>query len=138
MGGPPNFIKRDKTLYACARLRQVIVANGYPDTPLFGNPVSAPEIVLRGEMKEFRLEISPHDTSPVEGASRNLGSCCQSWCYMSVECSVKAKYCEGKCFSMIKLCRHMNYACSHVHVCIDIRNIEEAVWGPQYSPRLLY
>ena len=42
-GGPPNFIKRGKTLCACARKRRVLVLNSYPDPPPpFRNPVSAP------------------------------------------------------------------------------------------------
>ena len=44
-GGPPNFIKREKMLRACARISRVLVLNSYPDSPPppFRNPVSAPE-----------------------------------------------------------------------------------------------
>ena len=40
-GGPLNFIKREKTSCACARICHVLVVNSYSDPP-FGNPVSAP------------------------------------------------------------------------------------------------
>ena len=43
-GGPANFIKREKMLRVCVRKRHVLVLNGYPDSPHFQNPVSAPEI----------------------------------------------------------------------------------------------
>ena len=33
-GGPPNFIKREKTSRACARKRRILVLNSYPDPPL--------------------------------------------------------------------------------------------------------
>ena len=32
-GGPPNFIKREKTLRVCTRKRRVLVLNSYPDPP---------------------------------------------------------------------------------------------------------
>ena len=46
-GRPPNFIKREKALFAYARKRRVSVLNSYPDPPPpppppFRNPVSAP------------------------------------------------------------------------------------------------
>ena len=42
-GGPPNFIKREKTLRTCAQKRHVLVLNSYPDPQApFQNPVSAP------------------------------------------------------------------------------------------------
>ena len=41
-GGPPNFIKREKTLCVCAKKRRVLVHNSYPHPP-FRNPVSAPD-----------------------------------------------------------------------------------------------
>ena len=46
-GGPPNFIKREKTLPACPWICCVLVLNSYleqpPPLPPFRNPVSAPE-----------------------------------------------------------------------------------------------
>ena len=33
-GGPPNFIKREKTSRACARKCRILVLNSYPDPPL--------------------------------------------------------------------------------------------------------
>ena len=41
-GGPPNFIKREKTLRVGARKCRILVLNSYPDPPPFRNPVSAP------------------------------------------------------------------------------------------------
>ena len=42
-GGPPNFIKRVKTLGMCVRIHHVLVLKSYPDPP-FQNPVSAPDL----------------------------------------------------------------------------------------------
>ena len=42
-GGPPNFIKREKTSRACAQIHSVLVLNSYPDPPPpFRNPASTP------------------------------------------------------------------------------------------------
>ena len=32
-GGPPNFIKREKTLCMCVQMGRVLVVNSYPDPP---------------------------------------------------------------------------------------------------------
>ena len=67
-GGPPNFIKREKTSRAWARKRRVLVLNSYPDPtpPPFRNPVSAPvppvkivdTSVLSSYVPEFILNTS--------------------------------------------------------------------------------
>ena len=41
-GGPPNFIKRKKTLRVCSRKRRILVLNSYPDPPTFPKSCSAP------------------------------------------------------------------------------------------------
>ena len=33
-GGPPNFIKREKTMHACTGIEHILVVNGYPDPPI--------------------------------------------------------------------------------------------------------
>ena len=33
-GGPPNFIKREKTSRVCARMAHILVLNSYSDPPL--------------------------------------------------------------------------------------------------------
>ena len=44
-GGPPNFIKGDKTLHVCARICHILILNIYLNPPpphSFLNPVSTP------------------------------------------------------------------------------------------------
>ena len=41
-GGPPNFIKREKTLGVCPRMARVSVLYCETDPPPFRNPVSTP------------------------------------------------------------------------------------------------
>ena len=56
-GGPPNFIKREKTSRACAGIHCILVLNSYPDPP-FRNPVSAPVLAIdriRKDLLGFNL-----------------------------------------------------------------------------------
>ena len=53
-GGPPNFIQREKTLCACARMGRVLVLNSYADHPPPPFPKSCirPRAVSKCENKE--------------------------------------------------------------------------------------
>ena len=52
-GGPPNFIKREKTPRVCARKSRVLVLNSYPDPPL--SEILYPPLASRRSAISFRV-----------------------------------------------------------------------------------
>ena len=71
-GGPPNFIKREKTSHVCAKTPHFSTEQ-LPPTH-FRNPVSAP-LSLEGSKDQQSFKIPESTASPIEKALWHVGSC---------------------------------------------------------------